>query len=131
MAGLKTPYTGEGYAPAYQLSAVPYVTSSIVGLGEIQQIKFGNVTRFFEVRSTGDAASAIAVAFTERGLLTANSNFIVLSGSEAFSGEIRTDRLFISGTALTGSYTLVAGLTPIKTRDFTVLTASNGYLGVG
>ena len=131
MAGLKTPRMGEGYAPAYQISATPFVTGSSLALGETHELKFGHVTRFFTVRSVGATSTAIAVGFTENGLLPVNGNYLTLSGSESYTGELRVDRLFISGAVGAGEYNVIAGLTPIKTREFQRVTGSNGYLGVG
>ena len=49
--GLSYPVINEGYVPAYQSSAVPFVTSSLISLGEIQVITFPQVTRFFNVQN--------------------------------------------------------------------------------
>jgi len=73
----------------------------------------------------------MAVAFTENGLKPVNSNYFVLSGSESFSGELRTDKIYISGSAGTSTFTLVAGLTFIPSRMLTPITGSNGFSGVG
>jgi len=128
---LNTPVWGEGYVPAYQLSASPFVTSSNVTLGQTKEITFGSVTKFFTVKNTGASSAIIAVGFTQRGLESAQSNFFALSGSEELSGDFRVDRLFVSGVAGSSTFSLVAGLTPITTGSFTRVTASNGFLGVG
>ena len=129
---LNNPAMHEGFVPAYQVSAAPYVTSSNVTLGQVKQFDFNYVTRFFTVKNTSTTSTnTIAVAFTELGLTTANSNYLTLSGSEAFSGELRVDRLFVSGAVGTSTFTIVAGLTSIPSRNFLVVTGSNGYNGVG
>lgn len=129
---MNNPYIGEGYAPAYQMSASPWVTSSQVALGSTVQLDFPQATRFLIVQNTGATGTALAVGFTQNGLLPQNSNYFILSGTASFSAELRVDRLFLSGAA--GDpvpFTVVAGLTPILRRDFTVVTASNGFTGVG
>lgn len=129
---LNNPVIGEGYVPAYQMSATPYVTSSQVTLGEIKEFSFGCVTRFFTLKCTGASTSGVSVGFTRLGLLVQNSNFFTLSGSEAYTGEIRTDRLFISGSSgASCTFTIIAGLTPISADKFLTITGSNGFLGVG
>lgn len=129
---LNNPVLGEGYVPAYQISGVPFVTSSNVTLGTTRQISFNTVTKFVTVKNTGASTNVIAVGFTQNGMLPANSNFFTLSGSEAFSGELRTSALFISGSAgATIPFTLVAGLTNIPVKNFLTVTGSNGYSGVG
>ena len=126
------PSPGEGYVPAYQVSSIPYVTSSTITLGQVKQISFGNVTRFITFSNTSQASQVIAVAFTENGFKPANSNYFILSGTNSYSAEIRTDRVFISGAAGAGaSFTVVAGLTAIPVSNFLPITGSNGYLGVG
>lgn len=124
-------YMGEGYVPAYQISATPFATSSIVSQGQVEEIGFGFVTQFFVVKNTGPASSVLAVGFTENGLKPENSNFFFLSGSEAFSAEMRVDRLFVSGSSGAPSFSLLAGLTGIKSAQFLTVTASNGFNGVG
>ena len=84
------PGMGEGYATAYQISATPFVTSSVLALGEVREIEFGTVSRFFVVRNTS-ADSVLAVGFTENGLKPENSNYFILSGSESFSADLRTE----------------------------------------
>jgi|LakMenEpi03Aug12_release.lakeMendotaPanAssembly.Ray.scaffolds.fasta_scaffold1580575_2 hypothetical protein len=125
-------FLGEGYVPAYQMSAMPFVTSSNVTLGQIKEISFGSVTRFFEIKNLGLSTDILAVGFTQNGLRSANSNFFVLSGTQTLSTEIRTDRLFISGVAGSStSFSLLAGLTGIQQKEFLTITGSSGFRGVG
>ena len=125
---LNHPYLGENYVPGYQLSASPFVTSSVISLGESREIIFPNVTRFFIVQNTG---GTLAVSFTANGLKPANANYFLLSGTAELNTEIRTDRLFVSGVAGTSTFSLLAGLTPIPVKNFLLITASNGFSSVG
>jgi len=129
---LNNPYTGEGFVPAYQISAVPFVTASAVALGQVKQINFNFVTRFFEIRNISASSNVITFGFTSTGLGSGPANYFKLSGSQSYSGEIRTDRLFISGSVgATTEFQLLAGLTGVPARNFLVITSSNGYNGVG
>ena len=128
---LNTPYQSEGYVPAYQISAMPFVTSSNIAQGQVKEINFEYVSRFITVKNTGGASSVLSIAFTENGLKASNSNYFFLSGSEAYSGEIRASRLYLSGSAGTPNFTIVAGLTTIPEMYMTRITGSNGYPGVG
>lgn len=129
---LNHPVQGEGYVSAYQISATPFLTSSTVALGATREITFPQVTRFITIKNTGAASTVLAVGFTAAGLLPVNSNYFVLSGSESFSGELRTDRVFVSGSSgATVPFTLVAGLTCIPSRMLTPITGSSGFSGVG
>ncbi len=129
---LNNPVMGEGYVPAYQISAAPYVTSSNITLGSTREINFDFVTRFFTIKNTGASTNVISVGFTQNGLLPEKSNFYPLSGSEVLDVEIRTSKIFISGSAgASVPFSLIAGLTNIPVKNFLTITGSNGYLGVG
>lgn len=121
----------EGFVPAYQASAVPYVTSSQISQGEVHEYTFNYATRFFNVKNRGLSASdEFAVSFTENGLGT--GNYFTLMQGEAFRDEIRCVKLFVSGVAGTGvRYEIVAGLTSIPYSHFNTITGSDGYQGVG
>jgi hypothetical protein len=73
------PVIHEGYVPAYQASAVPYVTSSLISNGEIHEITFPQVTRFFNIQNIGSSVTdEIAIGFTANGLLPANGNYFTI-----------------------------------------------------
>jgi hypothetical protein len=125
-------YMGENHVPAYQMSASPFVTSSNVSLGQVKEIGFGGyVSRFIIVKNTGATSTVLSVGFTENGLKPANSNFFVLSGSESFAAEMRVDRVFVSGSSGAPTFSVVAGLTGVTSSRFLLVTASNGFSGVG
>jgi hypothetical protein len=128
---LNHPQMHEGYAPAYQVSATPFVTSSNVTLGTTKYIDFGYVSRFITIKNTSPSTSVLSIAFTENGLKSQNSNYFFLSGSEAFSGELRATGLYLSGSAGTSNFSIVAGLTAISSKNSLTLTGSNGFTGVG
>lgn len=125
------PSQGEFYVGAYSVSASPFVTSSTVSLGETKEIQFGYVSKFLVLRNTSPT-SVLAVAFTQNGLKPSNSNYFILSGSESFSGDLRTDRIFVSGSGgATTGFSVVAGLTTIPSKNLTPITGSFGFTGVG
>ena len=123
----------EGYVPAYQSSAVPYVTCSFISAGEIQVITFPQVTRFFNIQNIGTVnTDEIAVAFTRNGLNSATGNYFTIGQGVSFRDEIRTTALYIScslGTSV--KFQVIAGLTNIPKDQFLTLTGSNGHYGVG
>ena len=125
------PSQGEYYTPAYQISAVPFITSSTLAVGQVKEIRFSHITRFITLKNTAAASTSIAVAFTHNGLTPAASNYFVLNGTESFSGELRASSLWLSSSAGAPTFSLVAGLTLIPTGTMLHLTASNGYSGVG
>lgn len=129
--GLNYPVINEGYVPAYQMSAVPYVTSSNISAGEIHVINFNQVTRFFNVQNVGTVTTdTIAVAFTQNGLST--GNYFTLGQGVSFRDELRTVCLFVSCSSGTDvPYQVIAGLTNISNHQFLPVTSSNGHQGVG
>jgi len=128
---LNNPFPHEGFVPAYQVSAMPYVTSSVITTGEIKEINFNTVSRFLIIKNNGPSTAVLSVGFTRLGLTPGNSNYFFLSGSESFTAELRTDRLFLSGSSGTANFTIVAGLTSIPSKNFLMITGSNGFGGVG
>ncbi len=142
-------YAGPSDVPSYQMSAVPFVTSSThnevgTAAGGVVNVKFPQVTRFFVVKNTDPAAGGILkVGFTENGVLGlgANvsgsnlpdqSNFFMLAGGEMSPRlEIRCKELFFHASGSDVGFTLMAGLAPVDHTQFPVLTGSEGYFGVG
>jgi hypothetical protein len=128
---LNHPYVSEGYAPAYQVSAIPFLSSSRLEIGEVKNIKFGYVTRFLTVRNTGADGTKIALSFTANGLKPQNSNFFEIGKDEVLAYDIRATEIFLSASVGAPTFSLMAGLTQISDRYFTPITGSNGYPGVG
>ena len=128
---LQYPKVNENYVPAYQISAMPFVTSSNVALGATTEISFPTVTRFVSVKNN-TATTQIAVGFTANGMLAAKSNCYFLSGSESFNVDVKTSKLFISGSSgVSANFSVLAGLTGIELSQFMTVTGSNGFGGVG
>ena len=127
------PANGEYATPAYQISALPYLSSSIISQGQIHKYEFPYVTKFINIVNRGSLASdKIALAFTERGLQSTVANYITLDQGDTVHEEIRTTVLFISCSAgSTVDYQVFCGLTNIPARNFLLLTGSNGHSGVG
>ena len=129
---LKNPSVGEYYTPAYQMSGIPFVTSSIVNLGQIKEVVFSHISKFVTIKNHSTSANTLALSFTSNGLTTSNSNYYILSGSESITTEVKTDRIFISGSAgASVSFSVLAGLTVIPSAAMLPVTGSNGYSGVG
>jgi hypothetical protein len=126
------PTAGEYYTPAYQMSAMPYVTSSVISLGEVHRYDFPYVTRFIDVVNRGAGASdKLALGFTYNGVVN-TGNYVTLDRLSSVNEEIRTTTLFISCSSGTNvDYQVFCGLTTIPANNFLLLTGSNGHPGVG
>lgn len=126
------PSQGEYQISAYQMSAMPYVTSSVISLGEVHSYDFPYVTRFIDIVNRGAGASdKIAIGFTYNGVVN-TGNYVTIDRLASVNEEIRTTTLFISCSSGTNvDYQLFCGLTNIPAKNFLQLTGSNGHPGVG
>lgn len=127
------PTNGEYFAPAYQVSSLPYLSSSIISQGQVHVYRFPFVTKFINVANRGSVSTdRICLAFTERGLQSTVGNFVMLDQGDTVSHEIRTTELYISCSQGAGvDYQIFCGLTTIPSKNFLILTGSNGHQGVG
>ena len=92
------PTVGIGFAPAYQVAAVPWVTSSIWSGGAIHQFGFDQVTKYVQIHnhSTG-GTKHIHIGFTEAGV-TNETNYFRIDSGETRTIDCRTTRIFVSGS---------------------------------
>jgi hypothetical protein len=127
------PTNGEYFAPAYQVSALPYLSSSLISMGEVHRYEFPYVTKFINIVNRGaGGADKICLSFTERGLQPTVANYITLDQGDTVHEDIRTTVFFVSCSAGTGvDYQVFCGLTTIPAKNFLPLTGSNGHTGVG
>lgn len=121
---LNNPIPGPQYGAEFNVSAVPFVTSSVAS--GVKRIRFSYLTKFVKVKN--DTNAELHVGFTENGL-TKTNNYYSLDQNESFEAEIRVTELWLSGSG--NSYQMVAGLTGISDRHIAQLTGSNGFPGVG
>jgi hypothetical protein len=127
--GLKWPEAHPSHVQEYQLSGIPWVTTSIISANETREIQFDSVTRDITVKNN-TASTTVAVAFTENGLKPGNANFFYLNGSDSLSEPIRCSKLFVSSSLGEPEISVIASLTCIK-ANLLVITGSYGYQGVG
>ena len=142
---LDYPHWGVGDVPSYQLSAIPYVTSSVgteVGTTTPIKVTFPSVTRFVIINNTdASGGDTLRIGFTAAGVLGAGghddsaadrSNYFLLNGADTTGRmEIRCKELFFLSAANTTGFSIMAGLTPINNNQYPILTGSDGYDGVG
>ena len=130
---LNWPEAGIKSVGEYQVSAIPFVTSSTLTAAETREVSFPRFTKFVIVRNQ-DANKVMQVGFTENGVQAnpaANTNFIKLKAGESITAEVRVKSLFLSSSDGTPSFEVFAGLTDILPKQFMTLTGSNGFGGVG
>ena len=126
---LKNPYPNANFVPEYQISGVPYVTSSAGGEVTSQdtpiRLDFPEVTRWITLYNS--SSGGLRVAFTAngaRGVNTANF-FVVKAGATTPRMELRCKTLyFTKDSATAASFNVIAGLTRIRSDVFPILTGS-------
>ena len=124
---LNDPRSGPSNISEYMMSGIPFVTSSTLATTTIVEIKFPYVTRFFTIKNATSTAisSSMTVGFTSRGLNpVSGGHYFTLESGESYSGELRCKSLFLSGSASTPRYEIIAGLTRVKEYMFPTLTGS-------
>ena len=127
---LKHPRPHHGHASEYQVSGIPYVTSSNApGSGsDPYRIPFPRVTQFVTINVFG--SHDVHVGFTENGVKapeTANY-FVVESGAPATTIPVRCKELWVrSDNVAVSGVSVCAGLTGCP--EFLVLTGSGGPHG--
>jgi len=129
---LNNPKPGLGFVPEYQVSSWPYLTSSILN-NEAREISFPGVTRWIVVHNGGHSSSkTLMFGFTENCFLPSNSNYFELHDGEMTPRiEVKCTSLFVSSSSSSLPFCVFAGYTAIDKDQFPILTASNGFEGVG
>jgi hypothetical protein len=153
---LNHPKSGPNNVGAYQMSGIPFVTSS----AETEALRADNanvhpivvnfpfVTKNIKIRNIG--GNKLRVAFTYSGSQTPGQGakalgltrnyFIIPPSDDAGNAgsdnsivdfDVRCKSIFFTGEGGTTGFSLIAGLTPIAAADFPVLTGSNGFAGIG
>jgi len=123
---------GIGNAASYQVSGIPWVSSSLAvpaSGSTTLEISFPQVTKSIIVKNVSTGAVQMRVGFSENGVKDTN-NFFLLSAGESFAAELKVTRVYLmsnNGTALTAS--VIAGLTNIPATE--LVNNWSGSLGVG
>tara|TARA_B100000214_G_scaffold73153_1_gene49091 strand:+ start:80 stop:544 length:465 start_codon:yes stop_codon:yes gene_type:complete len=154
MSSSRFPGQGPNFVPAYQVSGIPYVTSSAApkaNTDPVLRVSFPNVTKSIMVKNTGD--KALRVSFTKSGSYKAGeacedgtpvtgfkSNYFVIPPCSTSSGvadapptvfDVRCKEIFFRSDEVghVAPFSLYASLTGIE--QFPVVTGSKGFKGVG
>jgi len=123
---------GLGNVGSYQVSGVPWVSSSLIipaVNSSSLQISFQSVTSYIVVRND-DSGSAIRVGFSAAGVSGSNKNNFVLAPNESFAANFRVSNMYlISNTTASSVATVIAGLTGIEASALS--TNWSGSAGIG
>ncbi len=133
-------HNGLGNVGSYQVSARPFLTSSLevpASGAVVKTVSFETVTRFITITNTlagGDPSAPLRFGFSEAGVKGSagpgSLNYAVLNNGESFTGEFRVIAVHLMGdSALPTSASVVAGLTSID--EELLSTNWSGSTGVG
>ena len=109
---------GYNHTPAYQMSGLPYLTSSTAAAGTPIHIEFPYITRTITVGATGGATT---FAFTANGL--AGTNKYTVANNQSVTFEFRVKEMWVTGS----TFCVAAGLTGIPTASVPTLTGSYAW----
>jgi len=128
---------GLGNVGSYQISGIPYLTSSLTipaSSADPLEISFDRVTKFVIITNTipsTEISNPMRFGFSENGVKgTVNNNYAVLNNGESFEADLRVIKLYLlSDTTNQCSGSVVAGLTGISSLELT--NNWSGSAGVG
>ena len=125
---LRWPEPGPSDVPSYQLSAIPWMTSSTAPNGSSMEISFPNTTRWVELMNTSNAA--IRVGFSENGVNAnpaSNAHYFTVpgtAGTQTTRWELRCSKLYLRGEGASATFSLAAGLSAVPSRYFDAISVS-------
>lgn len=123
---------GIGNAASYQVSGIPWVSSSLAvpaSGSTVLEISFPQVSKSIIVKNVSTGSVQMRVGFSENGVKNTN-NFFILSGGESFAADLKVTKVYLmsnNSTALTAS--VIAGLTNIPATE--LVNNWSGSAGVG
>lgn len=120
------PVVGLGNVGSYQVSGIPWASSSIpVDITTPVEVSFPQVTKFVVVKNL--TSNSLRVGFSAAGV--ADSNHFVLTNLESFSADIRLTKLYLLGDTTATSASIIAGLTGIPASELPNSWSSSSGVG--
>lgn len=134
MSNMQWPNPGLGSVGSYQMSGIPFASSSItvpVNSSAPLKIQFPYVTKFVTiVNESTTGQPAMRVGFSQLGVSGSGTNYFILDPGESYTGEWRLEDLFlISNTTAQTSASIIAGLTPIPRGVPSFVATGNNWSG--
>lgn len=131
---MQWPNPGLGSVGSYQMSGIPYASSSItvpVNSTAPLKIQFPYVTKFVTVVNENTGSNvAMRVGFSALGVSGSGTNYFLLDNGESYTGEWRLEDIFlISNTTSQTSASVIAGLTPIPRGVPSFVATGNNWSG--
>lgn len=118
-------HTGEGFhtAPAYLVSAMPWVTGTLATTTTPQRLDFPKVTKYVKVNNV--SGSDVRVGFSNNGIQ--GTNFFRVPAGQVLEFDVRVKELYLMSDTGTSEVDVFAGLTLVDKRSTGFLTGSTGF----
>lgn len=124
--------TGLGSVGSYQISGIPWVTSSIAAPSSGSaplEIAFPYITKSIIVKNIDSSGTKLRVGFSVNGIKN-TGNYFILSKDESFACDLRVAKLYLlSDGASAVSSSIICGLTGILPSNLE--SNWSGSVGVG
>ena len=116
MAGPNQYRPGVGSVGQYQMSAQPFLSSSIVvSNSSVTEIKFPAVTSFVTFQNVHSGTNVpLHVGFSQAGVIGDEGYRIVLDNGESYTGDFRTRYVYMVGSGAETTASIIAGFTGIE-----------------
>jgi len=116
MAGPNQYRPGVGSVGQYQMSAQPFLSSSIVvSNSSVTEINFPAVTSFLTIQNVHSGSNVpLHVGFSQAGVTGDAGNRLVLDNGESYTGDFRARSVFMLGHGAPVTASIIAGLTGIN-----------------
>ena len=118
MAGPNQYKPGVGSVGQYQMSAKPFLSSSIVVSNTaVTEIKFPAVTSFLTIQNTHSGSNVpLLVGFSENGVTGDDGYKLVLDNGKSYTGDFRVRYVYLAGEGAPCTGSIIAGLTGIESE---------------
>tara|TARA_R100001509_G_scaffold64335_2_gene35451 strand:+ start:252 stop:656 length:405 start_codon:yes stop_codon:yes gene_type:complete len=134
MAGPDKYRPGVSSVGQYQMSAKPFLSSSIVvSNSAVTEIKFPAVTSFLTVQNVHSGANVpLVVGFSQAGVIGDEGYKILLDNGESYTGDFRVRYIYLAGQGAPCTGSIIAGLTGIDSElSGTSGINYSGSVGIG
>ena len=134
MAGPDKYRPGVSSVGQYQMSAKPFLSSSIVvSDSAVTEIKFPAVTSFLTIQNVHAGANVpLVVGFSQAGVIGDEGYKILLDNGESYTGDFRVRYIYLAGQGAPCTGSIIAGLTGIDSElSGTSGINYSGSVGIG
>lgn len=123
MANNSHPVPGWNWGSEYQVSGIPFVTSSFAVDTNPRRIDFDFVTRDIVIDNAG--TDSLRVGFSNNGVNgTGGDNYFLVRANTTVRFEVRIKHLFLRANSSTTTYSVLAGCTTIPAKQMPTLSGS-------